>query len=391
MLYRFVSPNATLDKSCNIQSIAGGVKGIALVNESHVWVNNDAGNSVWYINMNDCSEVTEYLGKLPSKYTTGYVNRRGIDDHFVYYGSGHILDETANVISSTANWGVDNGGLSLIKFNLNDTAWVGEQPLNEKSGNVIKEWTISTETETGQQLNISRVFNTDAISFSIVKTGTDTWIYWFEQGSSSSKYNLYRGNFTAGLESAGAFFNFDIANNSIINAGDRCLNVLLTSDLNGTLLWFVNDTNVFNSSVTTAPVTDLPLQYCLELDSGSYEWRTTFIDTGSISWISDTIVFFTEEPGIIPYISGTIGNVLGLNLEGGKVVLALFLILIISTSTALKFGKGGHIYQVFISTSLITLFIFWYIEMIPTIIIIPVILGIGLLFANGLKNLVLGG
>ncbi len=390
-LYRFTPPNATLDKTCNVQSFASGIKGVALVNESHVWINNDAGNSVWYVNIEDCIEITEYLGKMPTKFTSGYVYRIGIDNHFIYYGSGHILDESGNILKSGGGWGVDNGGLSLNIFTSNSTAWVGQLPLDEKSGNTIYRWNLNTETLTGETLNFSRVFNTNAIDFSITRSGGEDYIYWFEHGSSSTKYNLYRHNLSEAVESAGAYFNFELANNSIINSGDTCLNVLVTSDLNGTLLWFINDTNVHNSTVDTSPVVNLPLQYCTEFSNGGYEWRVTFIDSDTISWNSDTIFFTVVEFGLLPTISNYISQFLGFNtLEEGKTVLAFLIILIIASTSALKFG-GKHSWQIFISMTLFMLFIFWFLGYIPTIIVIPVLIGIGLMFANTIRNLVGGG
>lgn len=385
--------NATFGNlaSCDVSGFSSVASSIAWVNSSQVDITQRSSNSLWKLNVTDfgsCSVLQSLTGKVGvnnfamAHYLSG-------SDSWLYVGKdGNVINEVTGNQIYLGGWGT-RYKIAIPDKSSNVTMWVTDQ--STQYFEIIER--LTNGVEDGEYVNLEDTYGIkDLEGFDIVRVdASTTWLYLLDYGATSTSYILYRTNLTEAEETNPATFsNFNINAGSTINVGDFCLEVDVTSALNGTLIWWFNTTNFYNESVTTAPLTNQPFQYCFEITEGYYVWYLDYLDSAGDTWRSQVINFYATEFGMIPFIVNKIVDLFGLDdSDDGKGLLAIFISLLISLAIAMKIEDERG--KIFFACFIVLILMFWWLGWLPTWIGLLVIIFIATLFSSMIREIFMGG
>lgn len=180
------------------------------------------------------------------------------------------------------------------------------------------------------------------------------------------------------------------ANNETITQDFVSLQARVNSAKNGTVLFFLNDTNIGNVSYSQSEINTIVDKFFSSglLEDGNYSWFAQFITFDNETFTSNTN-FFTVSTGLAETVGNIMGDVFGVSNEAGLNLFALFLAIAISLSAGFGFAFIGDAKGVlptflilFVSIIFVELFIGWINIVIGLIIIIVTVLSIAKLFSD---------
>lgn len=384
-IYRF-SSILTSKQDCTISPITD-VDSIAWVSLNQVDLTFSASNNLYRFNTTtwtNCSQINYSVNTVKvNNYGLEYYND-GSNSWLYVAEEGKIVIENNGVAIGYTGLG-DRDDISLPNSSSNTTLWVTDIATDLFS--VIER--VTNGVEDGTNVNIYTTYGIGQISaFDIVRVDSSTeWLYLLNDVGSSN-YQLYRINLTQVVESGNTVLTANLPSNATIQAEAFNFQSTLTSTLNGTLIYYLDGTNWYNESVTTAPLTNTVFTVShAEIGTGGHNWSVQYIDSLSNTWNSGTNYFTVQDLGVIPYIAEGITNFFGLeDIDDGLLILAFVISLMISIGVMFKINSNS--WQVFVAIFFVSMVIFWKMDFIPTGIIIIIFLGIAGLFIGIVKGVI---
>lgn len=220
---------------------------------------------------------------------------------------------------------------------------------------------------------------------SLVKeNATTTWLYYISTSGTTTK--LYSMNFTALTAAVNASTIdgiYPIANLTISQAMNPTvqLDAFLDTELNGTVMWYVDNVFAGNQSITGPYYNDIYYSTQI-LAAGQHNWTALFIDSLGNKWgTNDTSPvneeFFMQPTSAITTVGQSLANALGVDLDYGKMMLALLI------SAALSGALAYYVkWQLFLPSMIVCIFFFAVAGFFPAwFTLIFIVIG-GILFAK---------
>jgi len=166
------------------------------------------------------------------------------------------------------------------------------------------------------------------------------------------------------------------SNNSVLSSRTFSFKINLTTNVNGTVLWYQDGKNYENTSINSIGNTSQTLSLLKAPDNtsdGNHNWTVKYLQSDDVLIIADTNVF-TISAGLGPQIGSGTGEILGIPSQQGLWVASFIIAIIISTGIAMLLKQwAGVIFTItFISWIAIFIIIGW----------LPAILGAVLIMLN---------
>lgn len=366
--------------SCNVNTFLPNVAGICLMNKSFAWATDSNSRYQFLVNLTsgNCSLVKSHNAGL--EYNTNGCSRLLIFGvlNGLTWSKMKMTNENGGLIQTT-NYNYDD--ISFVNNSNIQTYWSRKKEISPYDYR-IKKYVNETNTIS---LNLSNTYGVsstnDIMPISTIRVNSSTtWLYFALQSNiSSSAWNFYKTNLTYAENNLGSTLANTVSNNTKFENED-CFRILLTTNYNGTLKWFLNGTSVYNESISIAPISNREYKYCFDLETGSYNVYAIFVDTNANSWYSSLITFSVRGTGIINIIIDGIKGLFNFETsESASNILGLILSILIAVGVAVRIQDNAGV--IFIGLFVGCMVVFWVAGLVSFEAILPILIGIGLLFA----------
>lgn len=218
----------------------------------------------------------------------------------------------------------------------------------------------------------------------VMKNASETYGY-FMEFINGNDVNLYRVNFTQGETENTSVITAVFPLNATVYDLIINLEIRLTTELNGTIDWYLDGANIGSTTVTSAPDSNKRYTYSSgALTEGDHYWNATYTDSFSNEWATDTIYFSKQKHGFIEVVGNLTGDALGVTGAEAQGFIALLIAFCISGYLALKTQE--HTGQVFTGSFIALLLMFTFLGWLPVWIGIIIIIGVATLFATKMSQ-----
>lgn len=225
--------------------------------------------------------------------------------------------------------------------------------------------------------NLYGFADTNQIRISLVKIdAATTWLYLLDDYA-----RIYRMNFTR-VENTGLGTSITATtpiNNQTISAvmsETVQLTVELTTYNNGTISWYNDGVFIGNTSIT-ANYSSTVAYSSPVLADGQHYWDARFYDIYGSNWTTGNQTYFKEATSAITTVGQSLANALGVDLDYGKMMLALLI------SAALSGALAYYVkWQLFLPSMVVCSFFFAVAGFFPAWFTLVFIVVGGVLFAK---------
>jgi len=360
-IYRF-DENLTQSGSCSLGAYSVGTS--TPINSSHLW-GTYATNTIGVFNItNDafgggltCNILGAYTIPTP-------VGSGSVANSMVYFGNDNTYDFNGNLIFSGNGLG---GDFSFCDSTTNATK------LYQNNATHFTYTTGGIDTLYAVSLwGISGYSNLACMKYGGFTYGYLAW------NDVSNHYYIFQLNLTQATESV-TVTNVE-PQNATYNEGEITLKVSLATNVNGTLIFYVNDLVYGNIAVTDVTKTDYGL-YAGTLTYGSYNYKVRFVSNVTGDSTNSTTTYFTLSPFGFNIITTSVTSWLGFSsVENTEALFSLVFSIGLSVLSVVYIKKTQTI--VFVSVMIASLTIFWYIGWLPNIVGLLIFCAVGLMFAG---------